>query len=135
MGMPQIPDGTNRPNLEELVIDLFEAIALDQMAISHVLNAEGEKLQSVVASFKNQNLSVSDLNTIHNNTHQTISDLIVKEWLLLSKFNNVRDLSNSILENTNLETTCNNDNTSTNNCNYNNNYNNYNKYNNNNSCN
>ena len=102
--MPQIPDGTNRPNLEEVIIDLFESIALEEMAISHILNAEGEKLQAVVCNFKNNNLNICDLTTITNTTHQTISDLIIKEWLLLTKFNTIKEFSCRLKNNCN---TCN----------------------------
>ena len=100
MGMPQIPDGTNRPSLEEVIIDLFESIALEEMAISHILNAEGEKLQSIVCGFKNNALDICQLINVTNSAHQIVSDLIIKEWLLLNKFNNIKEFSN------NLKNTC-----------------------------
>ena len=93
MGMPQIPDGTNRPNSEEVIIDLLESIALEEMAISHILNAEGEKLQAVVYNYKECNADICSLFKISDGINRTISDLIMKEWLLLSKFNNVTDYS------------------------------------------
>ena len=99
MGMPQIPDGTNRPNLEEVIIDLFESIALEEMAISHILNAEGEKLQAMVYNFKENHLDVCDLTNITDSTHQIVSDLIIKEWLLLTKFNNIKEFSYNLKNN------------------------------------
>ncbi len=91
MGMPQIPEGTNRPSAEELLIDLLESIALEEMAISHILNAEGEKLQAVVASYKNEIADLCAVDKMTESIHTTISDLIIKEWLLLNKFNNIKD--------------------------------------------
>ena len=96
MGMPQIPDGKNRPNMDEVIIDLLESIALEEMAISHILNAEGEKLQSVISSYKNNQTNICGLTKVTNNVNQTISNLIMKEWLLLSKFNNIKDYSFNI---------------------------------------
>ena len=95
MGMPQIPDGTNRPNIEEVIIDLLESIALEEMALSHILNAEGEKLQAVVCNFKNNQIDICDLNSVSKSINLTISNVIVKEWLLLTKFNNVKELADS----------------------------------------
>ena len=115
MGMPQIPDGVNRPTTEEVFIDLLESIALEEMAISHILNAEGEKLQAVLASFKNNKTDVCGLHKISANINQTIGDLIIKEWLLLKKFNSIKDLSSHLLKPTKNSCNC----TS---CNHNNSY-------------
>ena len=42
MGVPVItPSTTTR---EQAITDLFESVALQQTALSHILNAEGEKL-------------------------------------------------------------------------------------------
>ena len=47
MGMPVItPRTTTRP---QAVTDIIESVALQETALSHILNAEGEKIQKVVA--------------------------------------------------------------------------------------
>lgn len=103
MGMPQIPDGANRPNMEEVVIDLFESIALEEMAISHILNAEGEKLQAIVSSYKKNEIDICTINKTANILNQTISDLIIKEWLLINKFNSIKEYSNNCLDYTGIQ--------------------------------
>ena len=108
MGMPQIPDGTNRPNAEEVFIDLLESIALEQIAISHILNAEGEKLQAVIESFKNNQTNLCDLDKLTLHLNQTIGDLILKDWLLLKKFNGIKDFSSHIFKLTKKTCNCNN---------------------------
>ncbi len=46
MSMPEInPSDTTR---EQAITDLIESIALEETALSHILNAEGEKLQAVI---------------------------------------------------------------------------------------
>lgn len=48
MGMPVItPSTTTR---SQAVTDLIESVALQETALSHILNAEGEKIQKVVAT-------------------------------------------------------------------------------------
>ncbi len=48
MGMPIInPSNTDRC---QAVTDIIESVALEQAALSHILNAEGEKLQAVIAT-------------------------------------------------------------------------------------
>ena len=47
MGMPVIsPSQTTRC---QAITDIIESVALEQAALSHLLNAEGEKLQRVVS--------------------------------------------------------------------------------------
>lgn len=48
MGMPVItPSTTTR---EQAITDIIESIALEESALSHILNAEGEKLQKIIAT-------------------------------------------------------------------------------------
>lgn len=47
MSMPIIkPSGVTR---QEAITDIIESVALEETALSHILNAEGEKLQAVIA--------------------------------------------------------------------------------------
>ena len=47
MGMPIItPSNTTRC---QAITDIIESVALEQTALSHILNAEGEKIQKVVS--------------------------------------------------------------------------------------
>ena len=48
MSMPIIkPSNTTRP---QAINDLIESVALEETALSHILNAEGEKLQKAIAT-------------------------------------------------------------------------------------
>lgn len=46
MGMPVITHGTGTRC--QAITDIIASVALEQAALSHILNAEGEKLQKVV---------------------------------------------------------------------------------------
>lgn len=48
MGMPVITHGTGTRC--QAVTDIIASVALEQAALAHILNAEGEKLQRVVAT-------------------------------------------------------------------------------------
>ena len=91
MGMPKIPEGTYRPSFDDVIIDLFESIALEEMAISHILNAEGKKFQSVVRNYKCNLIDIKDLYKVTDSSNNMIINLIFKEWLLLTKFNTIKD--------------------------------------------
>ena len=48
MSMPVISMHPNPITMCQAVTDLLESIALEETALSHILNAEGEKLQRVI---------------------------------------------------------------------------------------
>lgn len=89
MGMPEIPDGKNRPSLDETIIDLLESIALEEMSIAHIMNAEGEKLQAVVKRYNCKDVSYSDLHDSCTSVNSMLNTLIMKEWLLTTKLQTV----------------------------------------------
>ena len=47
MGMPVITASTT--TREQTITDLIQSVALEETALSHILNAAGEKIQKVVA--------------------------------------------------------------------------------------
>ena len=47
MGMPIITPGTSTRC--QAITDIITSVALEQTALSHILNAEGEKIQKIVA--------------------------------------------------------------------------------------
>ena len=49
MSMPVISTAANPVSMSQAITDLIESIALEETALSHILNAEGEKLQKVLA--------------------------------------------------------------------------------------
>lgn len=46
MGMPIITPGTG--TREQALTDIIESIALQEAALAHILNAEGEKMQTII---------------------------------------------------------------------------------------
>lgn len=92
MGMPQIPEGKYRPTWNETVVDLLESIALEEMAIAHIMNAEGEKVQEVVKRYGGQDIGYGELHRSCRDAQSMMNSLIMKEWLLFTKLNTVLDM-------------------------------------------
>jgi ethanolamine ammonia-lyase small subunit len=90
MSMPNVPNIT--PNIdieiEEVVNLLLVSIALEELGISHIINAEGEKIQEVIAKHG----CIEDLLKIDKSVQTTLRDLIKKEMLLEFKFENILEL-------------------------------------------
>lgn len=89
MGMPQIPEGTHRPDPQEAVVDLLESIALEEMALSHLLNAQGEKSQALVKQFSSQQISYGQMMEGFQLAQQMINSIIMNQWLLYAKLGTV----------------------------------------------
>ncbi|MDT9027821.1 hypothetical protein [Rossellomorea yichunensis] len=94
MSMPTIPPGEHRPDFKEVVIDLLESIALEEIALSHLINAEAEKIQAFVGC----NLDFptcptnSEIFRFNAEEHKLMDVVVMKEWLLLRKLDNVMQL-------------------------------------------
>lgn len=70
---------------------LLQSIALEETAISHILNAEGEKLQKAISM---ENCSHEDLLDVNKSVEDMIDKITALEIVLKSKL----DLISPILE-------------------------------------
>ena len=50
MSMPTISTSPNPISMSQAITDLAESIAREEMALSHILDAEGEKIQKALCS-------------------------------------------------------------------------------------
>ncbi|SFK19893.1 hypothetical protein SAMN04488574_1842 [Bacillus sp. 71mf] len=97
MSMPTIPAEPHRPNQKQVIIDLLESIALEEIALSHLLNAEAEKMQAFVGKCLDFPTCPTNRQILQFNREATrfVETVLMKEWLLLRKFENVTDLIQS----------------------------------------
>ncbi|MEI4828210.1 hypothetical protein WAX78_01860 [Bacillus sp. FJAT-53711] len=92
--MPTIPAEPHRPDCNEIIIDLLESIALEEIALSHLLNAEAEKMQAFAGKrldFPTRPTN-SEIFRFNREATRFVETVLMKEWLLLRKFENVMDL-------------------------------------------
>jgi hypothetical protein len=87
MSMPTIPQESFRPTIHEAVIDLFKSIAMEETAISHLLNAEAEKIQAFVGRHLDfpTNPTNCDILKFNQSVTKLVDVIVMKEWLLFRK--------------------------------------------------
>ncbi len=92
MGMPQFPERKHPPQVCDIVLELLESVAVEELALAHILNAEGEKLQELIKKFACTDLCPGQFDKLCNNTYSLINSLIIKEWVLLNKVHSALDI-------------------------------------------
>ncbi len=79
MGMPIItPSTTTRC---QAITDIIESVALEQTALSHILNAEGEKIQKVVADAT----TTDEMLAVNKSVQSMVNAISRLEMILQSK--------------------------------------------------
>ncbi|MFJ5714000.1 hypothetical protein [Neobacillus sp. NPDC093127] len=78
---------------------LLASVALEELALAHIINAEAEKLQLVLGTltptrttFSPAVVSITNLIDVNTSVQRTLRDVIKKEMLLEFKFDNILDL-------------------------------------------
>ncbi len=92
MGMPQVPKRDKLPCIEDVVIQLLESVAIEELAMAHIINAEGEKMQALVKQMAHSDICCDCITDAFKQTNQTINSLIMKEWVMLNKINAAMDI-------------------------------------------
>ncbi|MEG1499613.1 MAG: hypothetical protein RR400_00870 [Clostridia bacterium] len=82
MSMPKIVPGTG--TTEQAINDLIESVALEQTGISHILNAEGEKIQAMLAQ---PGVTPDQLLAVNESVKATINSITQLEMILQGKLN------------------------------------------------
>lgn len=87
-------DGRYRPTLEDAVIELLESIAMEEMALANLINAEADKLQAFVGDNFDFPTDPSNNDILRFNVTVTrlMETLMFKELFLLRKLETVLQL-------------------------------------------
>lgn len=75
MSMPVICAHPHPISMCQAITDLIESIALEETALSHILNAEGEKLQRVIAMDEATVCQIMEVNESVMNMIHTVNEL------------------------------------------------------------
>ena len=80
MGMPVITPGTG--TRDQAITDLAQSVALQETALSHMLNAEGEKMQAIIGM---PNVTSDDLMEMNKSVNKMLNAATRLEMTLLAK--------------------------------------------------
>lgn len=89
--MPKIPDIQPIIDIdrEDVINLLLISIALEELGLAHIINAEGEKLQRVV---KDEDATIDQLLEVNRAVERGLRNVIKKEMLLQFKLEDTIDL-------------------------------------------
>ena len=80
MGMPVITPGTG--TRDQAITDLIQSVALQETALSHIMNAEGEKMQSIIAM---PDATQTQLMELNNSVYNLLNSITRLEMMFQSK--------------------------------------------------
>ncbi|MCK8826734.1 hypothetical protein MWH25_03115 [Natroniella acetigena] len=92
MSAPEIPDRTQ----EEALTDLLESIALEETALAHILNAEGEKIQAIAQMMEDGDIDPEDAIEQQEAVMRMLRMPIKKQMLLQFKLEDVLDFKEEL---------------------------------------
>ena len=87
MSMPKFPDKCTILNREDAVNSILTSIAMEEAALSHIINAEGEKIQFALASCDADICSIIKVNQSVSSLIDRVIDLqvILKNKMIVVK--------------------------------------------------
>ncbi len=88
MSLPKFPSDPNSMTREDAVNQIISSIAMEELGLSHILNAEGEKLQYVLGTLEGAsglNPSVDQLLKVNDSVQQTLSSAMQNQMFLQNK--------------------------------------------------
>ena len=85
MSMPVITTSCNPVSMSQAVTDLIESIALEETALSHILNAEGEKIQKALA----MDVSLEEIMNVNDTVMSMVASINDLEHTLRDKLEDV----------------------------------------------
>ena len=87
MSLPMFPQIDPPLTREESLNEIISSIASEELSLSHILNAEGEKLQYVLGTLPGlaTPASLDEVMQINQSVQNTLSDIMEQQMLLTAK--------------------------------------------------
>ncbi|TCP64123.1 hypothetical protein [Baia soyae] len=95
MSMPEIPEQPHRPQFSEVIIDLLESIALEEIALSHLIHSEAKKIKAFIGGQLDfpTNPTNQEIENFNQHIQKLVDITVMKDWLLYRKLEGVIHLS------------------------------------------
>lgn len=91
MSEPVIPQRTQ----EEALVDLLESIALEETALAHIINAEGEKIQAIAKKLEEGTIEPAEAIEFQKVINKILRTPIKQQMLLQFKLEDVLEAKTS----------------------------------------
>lgn len=86
MSAPVVPE----KKADEALAEILHSIAAEEIALAHIINAEGEKIQKAINDYA---CNLDDLVDINKSVSKTMKSVIMKEILLMLKMEQVCEVA------------------------------------------
>ena len=99
MSMPKIPDMSPKIdlNIKDSTKMILNSIAMQEMGLSHILNAEGEKLQCIIKKMQEESYICSDkLLEVNGSVNKLLKNILKNEMILQIKMEDAVELYDRI---------------------------------------
>lgn len=98
MSIPTLLKGQNRPNSEEIIIDLLESIAKEELALSQLITSESIKINAFIGKeldFPTQP-TTAEIIKFNYSVNKLMDTILMKDWLLLKKLETVSQIKTAL---------------------------------------
>ena len=92
MGEPDVPERTQ----EEALTDLLTSIALEETALAHIINAEGEKIQAIAQLLEDGEIEPDEAIELQKEVGKMMRNPIKKQILLQFKLEDILDFKEEL---------------------------------------
>ena len=92
MAEPEVPERTQ----EEALTDLLTSIALEETALAHIINAEGEKIQAIAQLLEDGEIEPDEAIELQKEVGKMMRNPIKKQILLQFKLEDVMDFKEKL---------------------------------------
>jgi len=89
MSMPRFPDVPDL-TLEDAISQIISSIAMEELALSHIINAEGEKIQFILGTLESSRaavptISLKDILKVNESVKDMLGAVSMNQMFLLGK--------------------------------------------------
>ncbi|MCL1802035.1 MAG: prealbumin-like fold domain-containing protein [Eubacteriaceae bacterium] len=93
MSLPEFPTMPDNVGFDDIVSEILTSIAMEEIGLSHILNAEGEKLQYVLGTADGENIavkpSIEEILEVNEAVRGTIAAVSMNQIFLYDKLSSV----------------------------------------------
>ena len=100
--MPKFPTDMNTPQLKEALSQVISSIAMEELALSHIINAEGEKIQFVLGTLERPEhpdypdypedpVTIDDIIKVNESVQKVLETVLFKNIILKAKLSEALD--------------------------------------------